>query len=94
MTLLVCGLILFYLTHFIPNTGSIRQTITDRFSEQAYILGYTLLSLAGLLMFVMGKGQADFVTLWSPPMWARHINLGLMLLSMLCFTAMFFPTNL
>ncbi|WP_101758014.1 NnrU family protein [Oceanicoccus sp. KOV_DT_Chl] len=94
MNTLVVGLVIFYAIHCIPNIGNTRARLIGVMGEKGYMPFYALLSLLGMVLLVQGKGQAEFIELWQPPVWGRHITHGLMLLSMACFAAIFLPTNI
>ena len=82
MGLLVFGLALLLGVH---STRLIAPGLRDagvaRFGLAAWKIGYTVLSLIGLVLIVYGYGEArmDPVSLWLPPVWTRHLAALLML---------------
>ena len=46
----------------------------------------TLASFAALGLMIYGYRSADFITVWTPPTWATHINNLLMLIAVFFFT--------
>ncbi len=53
---------------------------------------YSLLSVIGFVLFIVGFAQArwNVVGLWTPPVWARHITILLMLFSAIAMGAYIF----
>ena len=54
----------------------------------------TALSLAGIVLMVLGYGRADPVWLWQPPPFLRHLNNLLVLLAFYMFAASVLKTGL
>jgi uncharacterized membrane protein len=88
MFLLILGLILFLGTH------SVRIVAEDWRMKQYARLGegkwkglYTLASLIGFALIVVGYGQARAapIDLWQPPVWTRHLAVALMWPSFVLF---------
>ena len=73
MNMMIAGLVLFFATHLAPNTGNIREPLVAK-NEKLYMLGYALLSLAGIVLASIGRANAKFVHVWLPPQWRsiRH----------------------
>jgi uncharacterized membrane protein len=96
MTLLVLGLVLFLGVH------SVRLVADDWRSAMVARLGlngwkgvYTLLSVAGLALVVIGFGQvrAQPTLLWVPPIWMRHLASLLNLAALIMIVAAYVPGN-
>lgn len=79
VTLLIVGLLLFFLPHLFYELGLRQRLVETLPSEGAYKGIYSLLSLVGLVLIVMGKGQADFVMVWEPRFELRSISHVLMI---------------
>lgn len=96
MTLLICGLLLFFAVHLIPHFSAARNALVARMGENPYKGVYSLLALAGIIMLVMGKGQAPYQHLYLLPGAAqlRHVTYLLVLLGCISLMAMFVPGNL
>lgn len=57
-------------------------------------LSVTALSLAGVVLIVLGWGQASALGVaWTPPVWARHVTLALMLPSFILLAAAYLPAG-
>lgn len=96
MTLLLCGLFVFIATHAIRIVAEpLRQALLMRWGEKAYKSFYSVLSLLGFGMILMGYAQARMESwvIWTPPPFLRHINWLLMLLSLILLVAAYIPHN-
>lgn len=94
MTLLLVGLVLFLGTHAFTMLRGPRARLIARVGEGPYKIGYTLLSLAGLVVLGLGYGQYRanaYLEVWSPPVWTRHLALLLVLLAFVAFAAAYLP---
>lgn len=83
MNLLIPGLVLFLGTHsirIVAETG--RTRLVSGMGLTGYKVVYSLFALAGLVLIVIGYGQArlDPVMLYQPPPFLRHVNMLLMLI--------------
>jgi uncharacterized membrane protein len=82
MTLLLLGLILFLGTHSVSMLAPAwRRSWIERHGEKPWKGLYSLVSLAGFALLIVGYGWArqSPVLLYAPPPWTRHLALLLML---------------
>jgi len=80
MFLLVLGLILFLGAHSARIVADgWRARAIGTYGPGAWRGVYSLLSVLGLVLIVIGYGQAraDPVVLWDPPVWTRHLAIPL-----------------
>jgi uncharacterized membrane protein len=96
MTILIAGLLIFLGVH------SIRIFAEDWRGAQIARLGlggykgiYAAVSLLGLVLIVVGYGQARSapIVLWDPPLWTRHLSALLMLFAFVLLVAAYVPGN-
>jgi uncharacterized membrane protein len=76
MTLLVVGLVLFLGSHSVRIVADgWRSARIAAMGEKAWKGVYSLVAIAGLVLIVVGYGQArlDPVVLYTPPVWTRHV---------------------
>jgi len=76
MTLLVVGLVLFLVVHSTRIVADDWRSATiARIGEKPWKGLYSLLSIVGFVLIVMGYGAArqSPVVLYAPPMWTRHL---------------------
>lgn len=79
MTLLSLGILLFFFPHLWRELG-LREKLQARLpSENAYKLLFSVLSLLGLVLIVIGKTRAPFEMLYEPVFGLRWISSLLML---------------
>lgn len=94
MTLLIIGMAIFIGIHLLPTFAAVRQLLVARLGTTTYKGLFSLLSLAGLVLIVIGKGQAPFVPLWAPPDWSRHAALTVMPIALMLLVAAYLPSNI
>jgi len=96
---LTLGLLLFFAIHLVPTSPGLRQGLADRFGENAYKAAFSALSLAALVLIVLGYHKLQLMPgknpqLWSPPDWTRHIAFLLMLPAMILLVASLVPSRI
>lgn len=93
MILLLLGLAVFIAIHWVPTRVAVRQGLVRRLGIGAYKGLFSALSLAGLIILIIGKTHADFVPVWNPPVWSRHAALALMPFSLILIAAAYMRSN-
>lgn len=94
MTLLIIGLFLFLSTHsariFADDN---RARYIAHYGMAKWKLAYSLVSVVGLVLIVIGYGNAriDPILLWHPPLWTRHLAALLVLPAFVLLTAAYVP---
>jgi uncharacterized membrane protein len=97
MILLILGLVVFLGTHSLTTDRGLRARAVLRLGEGPYKAVYSLLSLLGLVLIVVGFShyrQEGYIQLWNPPVWTRHLALLLMWPAMICLVAAYVPGNI
>jgi len=99
MMLLVVGLILFLGVHLLPTSPELRAGLQARLGTNGYKAVFSLLSLAGLIVIVLGYHKLQLhpgknPILWNPPEWTRHFAAGLMLPAMVLLVASVIPSRI
>jgi uncharacterized membrane protein len=99
MLLLVVGLIIFFAVHLVPTSPSLRDGLVDRFGSRVYQIGFSVLSLIGLALIVIGYGKLQMLPgknpqLWVPPNWTKHIAFAMMLPAMILLVASQVPSRI
>jgi uncharacterized membrane protein len=96
MSLLIAGLVIFLGIHssalFAP---AARDNFRNKLGDSLWKVLYSLVSIAGLALIVIGYGQSrmDPVWLWYPPVALRHIALLLTLIAFVLLAATYVPGN-
>ena len=96
---LILGLLLFFAIHLVPTSPSLRDGLVERFGASAYKIGFSVLSLVGFVLIVLGYHKLPLMpgknpVLWDPPTWTRHIAFLLMVPAMILLVATFVPSRI
>ncbi len=94
MLLLILGLVLFLGIHSLRIVADpTRSGLVSRLGPGPFKGIYSLIALAGLILIVIGYGQArlDPVVLYQPPAFLRHLNMLLMLIVFPALLAAYLP---
>lgn len=96
---LLVGLLVFFVIHLVPTQPDVRSGLIARFGEAAYKGIFSVVSLIGLGLIVVGYAKMQMMpgknpALWYPPLWLRHVALGLMLPSMILLVAAYVPSRI
>ena len=98
MLTLVSGLALFIAAHVIPTMPDVRAGLRQRFGNTGYQVLFSVASLVGLAVLVLGWRQlaqsGGNPQIWYPPVWTRHIALLLMLPAMVLLVAAYVPSRI
>ncbi len=91
----VIGLAVFFGAHMFATLRSRSEGgLRARLGYGPYMGLFSLISLAGLIMLVIGYGNfRNTIPVWDPPIWTRHIPLALMLPSLVLLAAAYAPTG-
>jgi uncharacterized membrane protein len=94
MTLLLLGLVIFIGTHLSTTARGNRKALVARLGEGGYRSIYSLLSLIGIVLIVIGYGQyraSGYIPVWEPPVFTRHLALLLVWFAFVAFAAAYLP---
>ncbi len=81
---LVLGLLLFVGIHLLPTQPAMDSGLKGRFGEGRFKAFFSIVSLVGLVLIVVGYHKIQIMPgknpqLWAPPAFGRHVTLLLML---------------
>ena len=94
MLLLVAGLVLFLGAHSARIVAEpARARFVETRGENAWKGLYSLVSIAGLVLIVVGYRAAPEVVVWVPPTWLRHVTLSLVAIAFVLVAAAYVPDN-
>jgi uncharacterized membrane protein len=82
LAVMIVGLALFIGVHLVTTRRDMRARLIASSGETVYKIGYSLISLLGLVLISYGFGAyraAGMINVWYPPVWTRHLALALML---------------
>lgn len=97
LTVLVAGLALFLINHLFVTRRDARAAAIARLGKPVYFALFGIVSLIALAMIVWGFAEYrahQWIDVWQPPAFMRHITVGLMLFSMIFATATFIPSHI
>lgn len=94
---LILGLVVFLGDHIFVTRRDARAAAIARLGIKTYRAIFALVAILGLALIVWGYGlyrAHEWIVIWSPPAFMRHITIGLMLIAVILFTAAFIPSNI
>lgn len=99
MLVLVIGLVVFFAVHLLPANAPMRDGLVTRFGELGYKAIFSILSLIGLSLIVVGFIKLQLhpgknPQLWYPPLWMRHVAVAVMLPAMIALVAAYVPSRI
>ena len=94
MTLLVVGLVLFFVLHLIPSAASLRAALVEGLGEKPYRGVFAAIALASLAMIVWGFSRAPVELQYVPPTWGRHVAMTVVPIALVLFAAANMPTHI
>src|SRR5436190_8278736 len=97
LTIMILGLVLLLGVHLFTIMRGRRAALVARLGENGYKALYSLLSLIGLVLIVYGYAryrQGEWVDLWFPPVWLRHVAALLVLPAVILVVASYVRGNI
>lgn len=98
LSVLVFGLLVFLGTHVFVSMRGARADAMARLGVVGYRVAFSIVSIAGLVLIVWGfahyRSAGEWIDVWSPPAFTRHITVLLMLFAVIFMTAVFFPSHI
>ena len=99
MLLLIVGLIIFFGIHLVPTNPGLRASLRDRFGATPYRIAFSLVSLVGLVLIIVGYHKLQLLPgknpqLWVPPTWTKHVAFALMLPALILLVAAYVPSRI
>ncbi len=91
MAILIAGIIIFLGAHSFTAFREARAGLLERIGFPAYRGLHSLISLIGFALIVWGFSRYradDWVQLWTPPSWGRHVTMLLMWFAFVSLAAM------
>jgi len=95
--ILVLGLAVFHANHLFVTMRGTRAAAIARLGEPLYRVLFSLVSTIGLVLIVWGYAQYrahGWIDVWQPPLFMRHITVGLMLFAAILLVATFVPSHI
>jgi uncharacterized membrane protein len=95
--ILILGLLVFLGTHVFVSFRDARANVVARVGLSVYRVVFALVSIVGLALIIWGYGlyrAHEWIQVWSPPEFMRHITIGLMLFAVIFVVAAFIPSHI
>jgi len=96
LAILILGLVVFLGSHIFVTFRETRAALIARFGH-GYRALFALAAIVGLALIVYGYGQYrahEWIQIWSPPAFMRHITVTLMLFAAIFIVAAFIPSHI
>ena len=93
MLLLIAGMVLFFGPHAIPWVAPLRTALIETLGVRFYQALFAIVSLAGLVLLVVGYRRVGFVPVYDPPAWGSILALMLMMPASILLVAAYAPGN-
>jgi uncharacterized membrane protein len=98
LSVLILGLLVFLATHVFVSMRGARSAAIARVGLNIYRVLFSLVSIGGLALIVWGfaryRSGGEWIDVWSPPGFTRHIAVLLVLFAVIFATAVFFPSHI
>ena len=97
LAILIFGLVVFLGSHVFVTFRDHRARLIERLSQNGYRAMFSLVAIVGLALIVWGYGDYrahEWIQVWSPPAFMRHVTVGLMLFAVIFVTAAFIPSHI
>jgi uncharacterized membrane protein len=97
LAILILGLVVLLGAHIFVTFRDARAALIARLGQNGYRGLFSVVALVGLVLIVWGYGDYrahEWVEVWSPPAFMRHITVGLMLFSVIFLVAAFIPSHI
>ncbi len=94
MSIFILGLIVFFSAHtFTAVFRKQRDTLVEQIGDRRYMGLFSVVSLAGLTLIVMGWPKADTTILYETPLYLRHLTIAVMAIAIILFVASLVPAG-
>lgn len=94
LAVMIAGLAVFLGTHVFTTRREARAALIARLGEGPYKLLYSLVAALGLVLIGYGYGDYrahEWVAIWEPPAWTRHVAVLLMWPAVIAILAAYLP---
>jgi len=93
MTLLILGLAIFFGIHSLSIFREKREILINKIGALPYKGLFSVVSILGFVLLVIGKGRAEFIHIWQPPVILAMVTKLLMLFAWILMVAAYIPSN-
>jgi uncharacterized membrane protein len=97
LLILIVGLAVMLGAHVFVTFRDHRASLIARLGQGGYRFLFSVVSLVGLILIVRGYAEyraGEWIQIWSPPAFMRHITVGLMLFAAILLVATYVPSHI
>ncbi|MCW9035991.1 MAG: NnrU family protein [Alphaproteobacteria bacterium] len=95
MEMLLGGILLWFVTHSLPNIGlPLKQSIVNKIGLNPYKGLFSLSIIGSIVLMVFGWQSMEPTLLYTPPAWGAQTNALLMVLAFILFAAANYKTSI
>jgi uncharacterized membrane protein len=97
LAVLIVGLAVFIGSHVFVTRRAARDALVARVGEWPYKGLFSLAAIVGVVLIGWGFAHYranEWIDVWHPPAWTRHVNVLAMWLAMICVTAAYIPGDI
>lgn len=97
LSTLILGLIIFFVPHVFVTRREARARLIARIGEGPYKIAFSIVSAIGIGLIAYGFARyraTEWINLWYPSVWTRHLALQLNWLAAICVAAAYIPGNI
>lgn len=94
MTTILLGLVIFIGVHLLPAFPDVRKKFTDKLGELPYKGVFSIISIVGFALIIMGKAEAPYISIWQPPQFLSIVTKILMLPALILIVAAYVPSSI
>jgi uncharacterized membrane protein len=97
LLILILGLVVLLGDHVFVTFRGARARMIEQLGQNGYRALFSIVAIIGLALVIWGYGEYrahEWVQVWSPPAFMRHITVGLMLFAVIFITAAFIPSHI
>ncbi len=97
LAVLILGLVLFIGAHVFVTMRTQREALIRTIGPGAYKGLFAVVAIAGVVLIGWGYGTyraTDWIPIWNPPSWTRHVTVLLMWPASIAFVATYIPGDI
>jgi len=97
LAVLILGLVLFIGAHVFVTMRTQREALIRTIGPGAYKGLFAVVAIAGIVLIGWGYGTyraTDWIPIWNPPSWTRHVTVLLMWPASIAFVATYIPGDI
>jgi uncharacterized membrane protein len=97
LLILLLGLVVLLGAHVFVTFRGARAKLIAQLGQNGYRALFSIVAIVGLALIIWGYGEYrahEWIQVWSPPAFLRHITVGLMPFAVIFITAAFIPSHI